>query len=229
MNGKRILVVEDDLNIARLVRDYLERAGFDVTVAGDGGAAVASARGSRPDLVVLDLGLPGMDGLDVARELRTGSPVPIVMVTARGEETDRIVGLEIGADDYVVKPFSPKELVARVRAVLRRTSGHRPAANDVIRVRGIEVDLRRRRVVVAGRPVEVTATEFDLLATLAREPGRVFTRGQLLDAIRGVAFESYERAIDAHVKNLRRKIEPVPGRPQYVLTVHGVGYRFADD
>jgi DNA-binding response OmpR family regulator len=226
---KRILVVEDEMKIARLVRDYLERAGFDVTVVGDGSAAVSSARGSRPDLVVLDLGLPGMDGLDVAREIRASSVTPIVILTARGDETDRIVGLELGADDYVVKPFSPKELVARVRAVLRRTSAATGPATDLIRAAGIEVDLRRRRVTAEGRPVELTPTEFQLLATLAREPGRVFTRGQLLDAIHGVAFESYERAIDAHVKNLRKKIEPTTGTPRYVLTVHGVGYRFADD
>ena len=225
---KRVLVVEDEMNIARLIRDYLERAGFDVTVAGDGGAALSSARGSRPDLVVLDLGLPGMDGLDVARRLRADSSVPIVILTARGEETDRIVGLELGADDYVVKPFSPKELVARIRAVLRRVSGHERSPSEVLRLAGVEVDLRRRRVAVAGRPVELTPTEFELLTALAREPGRVFTRGQLLDAIHGVAFESYERAIDAHVKNLRKKIEPAPGRPRYILTVHGVGYRFAD-
>jgi two-component system, OmpR family, alkaline phosphatase synthesis response regulator PhoP len=155
--------------------------------------------------------------------------VPIVMLTARGDETDRIVGLELGADDYVVKPFSPKELVARVRAVLRRSeaasSGGR---SEVLRVADVEVDLPRMRVTVGGRPVELTPTEFQLLAAMVREPGRVFTRGQLLDAVHGVAFESYERAVDAHVKNLRKKIEPIPGHPRYLLTVHGVGYRFAD-
>jgi DNA-binding response OmpR family regulator len=225
---KRILVVEDEMKIARLVRDYLEHAGFDVTVASDGEAAVASARGTKPDLVVLDLGLPGRDGLDVARELRRSSSVPIVMLTARGDETDRVVGLELGADDYVVKPFSPKELVARVRAVLRRTAGMSRSSAEVLRVAGVEVDLLRRRVTVQGRGVELTPTEFDLLVTFVREPGRVFTRGQLLDALHGVAIESYERAIDAHVKNIRKKIEPTPGRHRYLLTVHGVGYRFAD-
>jgi DNA-binding response OmpR family regulator len=150
------------------------------------------------------------------------------MLTARGEETDRVVGLELGADDYVVKPFSPRELVARVRAVLRRTEAAGAGRTEVLRVADVQVDLPRMRVAVAGRPVELTPTEFQLLATLARQPGRVFTRGQLLDAVHGVAFESYERAIDAHVKNLRRKIEPTPGRPRYLLTVHGVGYRFAD-
>jgi DNA-binding response OmpR family regulator len=149
------------------------------------------------------------------------------MLTARGDESDRIVGLELGADDYVVKPFSPKELVARVRAVLRRTNAAPDA--DVLRAAGIEVDVPRRRVTVAGRSIELTPTEFELVATMVRQPGRVFTRSQLLDAVHGVAFDSYERAIDAHVKNIRRKLEPEPGRPRYLLTVHGVGYRFADD
>ena len=223
---KRILVVEDESKIARLVRDYLEHAGFEVVVAGDG-RGVAEARRARPDLVVLDLGLPG-HGLDVARSLRRTSNVPIVMLTAWGDETDRIVGLELGADDYVVKPFSPKELVARVRAVLRRTEAATSGGAEVLRVADVEVDLPRMRVAVGGRPVELTPTEFQLLAAMVREPGRVFTRGQLLDAVHGVAFESYERAVDAHVKNLRKKIEPTPGHPRYLLTVHGVGYRFAD-
>jgi two-component system, OmpR family, alkaline phosphatase synthesis response regulator PhoP len=224
---RTILVVEDEMNIARLVRDYLERAGFDVTVTGDGGSAIASARGRPPDLVVLDLGLPDRDGFDVARELRRTSGVPIVMLTARGDESDRIVGLELGADDYVVKPFSPKELVARVRAVLRRADAA-ASGPDIIRAGDVEVDGRRRSVSVSGRPVDLTATEFELLATVAREAGRVFTRSQLLDAIHGVAVETYERAIDAHVKNVRKKIEPDPGRPRYLVTVRGVGYRFAD-
>ena len=222
-----VLVVEDEIEIARVVRDYLRNAGFEVIVVGDGGSAVASVRSAKPDLLVLDLGLPGRDGLDVAREIRRWSDTPIVMLTARGDETDRIVGLEIGADDYVVKPFSPKELVARVRAVLRRT---RTAArgDEVVRAGDVEIDTAKMRVSVGGTLVDLTPTEFQLLATLAREPGRVFTRSQLLDAVHGVAIESYERAIDAHVKNIRRKIEPEPGSPRYVVTVHGVGYRFAD-
>jgi DNA-binding response OmpR family regulator len=224
---KTILVVEDEMKIARVVRDYLERAGFGVLVAGDGEAALASTRGAKPDLVVLDLGLPGRDGLDVTRELRRASSVPIVMLTARGDEADRIVGLELGADDYVVKPFSPKELVARIRAVLRRTES-RASGPEVMRVGEIQLDVPRMRASVAGRSVDLTPTEFQLVATLLREPGRVFTRAQLLDAVHGVAFESYERAIDAHVKNIRKKIEPTPGTPRYVLTVHGVGYRFAN-
>jgi two-component system, OmpR family, alkaline phosphatase synthesis response regulator PhoP len=222
-----VLVVEDEIEIARVVRDYLRKAGFEVIVVGDGGSAVASVRSAKPDLLVLDLGLPGRDGLDVAREIRRWSDTPIVMLTARGDETDRIVGLEIGADDYVVKPFSPKELVARVRAVLRRT---RTAArgDEIVRAGDVEIDTAKMRVSVGGTQVDLTPTEFQLLATLAREPGRVFTRSQLLDAVHGVAIESYERAIDAHVKNIRRKIEPTPGSPRYVETVHGVGYRFAD-
>jgi DNA-binding response OmpR family regulator len=222
-----VLVVEDEIEIARVVRDYLRNAGFEVIVVGDGGSAVASVRSAKPDLLVLDLGLPGRDGLDVAREIRRWSDTPIVMLTARGDETDRIVGLEIGADDYVVKPFSPKELVARVRAVLRRS---RTAArgDEVVRAGDVEIDTAKMRVSVAGTQVDLTPTEFQLLATLAREPGRVFTRSQLLDAVHGVAIESYERAIDAHVKNIRRKIEREPGSPRYVVTVHGVGYRFAD-
>jgi two-component system, OmpR family, alkaline phosphatase synthesis response regulator PhoP len=222
-----VLVVEDEIEIARIVRDYLRNAGFEVIVVGDGGSAVASVRGAKPDLLVLDLGLPGRDGLDVAREIRRWSDTPIVMLTARGDETDRIVGLELGADDYVVKPFSPKELVARVRAVLRRS---RTAArgDEIVRAGDVEIDTGKMRVSVGGASVELTPTEFQLLATLARQPGRVFTRSQLLDAVHGVAIESYERAIDAHVKNLRRKIEPTPGNPRYIVTVHGVGYRFAD-
>jgi DNA-binding response OmpR family regulator len=222
-----VLVVEDELEIARVVRDYLQHAGFEVIVVGDGGSAVASVRSAKPDLLVLDLGLPGTDGLDVAREVRRWSETPIVMLTARGDESDRIVGLELGADDYVVKPFSPKELVARIRAVLRRSRTSQ-RGDEVIRVADVEVDTAKMRVTVAGEAVELTPTEFQLLAALAREPGRVFTRSQLLDAVHGVAIESYERAIDAHVKNIRRKIEPTPGSPRYVLTVHGVGYRFAD-
>ncbi len=227
--ARTVLVVEDEPKILDVVRDYLVDAGFSVTTAADGPAALASARAVAPDLVVLDLGLPGLDGIDVARELHRRSQVPIIMLTARGSEVDRVLGLELGADDYLVKPFSPRELVARVRAVLRRSGGS--AAGDdhgPIRVGDVTVDPSRRTVAVAGRPVDLTATEFELLAHLARQPGRVFTRSQLLDAIHGVAIESYDRAIDAHVKNIRRKLEPDPHRPRYVVTVHGVGYRFAD-
>lgn len=224
---KQILVVDDEPEIARIVRDYLAAAGFGVTVAADGESALAAARAGRPDLVILDLGLPRRDGLDVLRELRRIGDVPVVVLTARGEETDRIVGLELGADDYVVKPFSPKELVARVRAILRRIDAG-AETDETIRIADLDIDVPRMRVTVGDRPIDLTPTEFQLLATLARQPGRVFTRGQLLDALHGVAFESYERAIDAHVKNIRRKIEPSPSEPRYIQTVYGVGYRFAD-
>jgi DNA-binding response OmpR family regulator len=224
----KVLVVEDELSIARIVRDYLAHAGFDVALAADGDAALTQARGFKPDLVILDLRLPKRDGLDVARELRRSSEVPIVMLTARGEEADRVAGLELGADDYVVKPFSPRELIARVRAVLRRTEARGRNAAEVRDVGDLSIDVPKMRATVRRTPVDLTPTEFQLLATLMREPGRVFTRSQLLDAIHGVAFESYERAIDAHVKNIRRKIEPAPAQPRYILTVHGVGYRLAD-
>jgi two-component system, OmpR family, alkaline phosphatase synthesis response regulator PhoP len=224
-----ILVVDDEPHIVRLVRDYLEHSGFGVLTAADGPSALRTVRTGHPDLVILDLGLPGLDGLDVARALRRDGEVPIIMLTARAEESDKLVGLELGADDYLGKPFSPKELVARVRAVLRRVEGVRRGGTDVVRVGDdVELDVPRMLVRIGGRRVELTRTEFQLLETMARQPGRVFTRAQLLDAVRGVAFESYERAIDAHVKNIRRKIEPDPRRPRYVLTVFGVGYRFAE-
>ena len=224
---RKVMVVDDEPKIVELARDYLEHAGFSVVVAHDGKAALATARVQQPDLIVLDLGLPELDGLDVARTLRQESSVPIVMLTGRSEESDKLVGLELGADDYVTKPFSPKELVARVRAVLRRTERPR-SETEVVRVGDLTLDLPRMRTTVAERSVELTPTEFQLVATMAKEPGRVFTRGQLLDAVHGVAFESYERAIDAHVKNIRHKLEPDPARPRYLLTVYGVGYRFAE-
>ncbi len=223
-----ILVVDDEPKIATLARDYLEHAGFAVVTAGDGPTALATVRQRRPDLVVLDLGLPGLDGLDVTRQLRRDSSIPIVMLTARDDELDKLLGLELGADDYVTKPFSPRELVARVRAVLRRAE-RPPEAGETIRAGDLTLDVPRMRAEVAGRAVDLTPTEFQLLATLAARPGRIFTRAQLLDAVRGVTFETYERAINSHVKNLRRKLEPDPRRPRYVLTVYGVGYRFADD
>ena len=225
---KTILVVDDEPKIVELARDYLEHAGFAVVSASDGSEALTRARTDHPDLVVLDLGLPKLDGLDVARALRRDSNVPIVILSGRSDESDKLVGLELGADDYVTKPFSPKELVARVRAVLRRIE--RPTlASDLIRAADVTLDVPRMRVRAGDRDVDLTPTEFQLLAALAREPGRVFTRSQLLDAVHGVAFESYERAIDAHVKNIRRKLEPDPRAPHYLQTVHGVGYRFRDD
>jgi DNA-binding response OmpR family regulator len=222
----RILVVDDEPKIVRLVRDYLEHAGFTVTVARNGREALMRARTEPPDLVVLDLGLPELDGLDVTRSLRRDSSVPIIMLTARDDETDTVLGLELGADDYVTKPFSPRELVARVRAVLRRQASD--SSGEVLRAGDLVLDLPRLRATVDDRVVPLTATEFQLLATMARQPGRVFTRSQLLDAIHGVAFESYERAIDAHVKNIRRKLEADPRSPRYLLTVYGVGYRLTD-
>ncbi|HET9085610.1 MAG TPA: response regulator transcription factor [Candidatus Limnocylindrales bacterium] len=226
--SRTILVVDDEPRIVELARDYLEHAGFRVITANDGRAALDAARRNHPDLIVLDLGLPGLDGLDVTRELRRDGSIPIVMVTARDDELDKLLGLELGADDYLTKPFSPRELVARVKAVLRRTD--RPAeASDVIRVGELQLDVPRMRTEVGGKTIDLTPTEFTLLATLARQPGRIFTRSQLLDALHGVAFESYERAIDSHIKNLRRKLEPDPREPRFVLTVYGVGYRLADD
>jgi DNA-binding response OmpR family regulator len=226
--SRTILVVDDEPRIVELARDYLEHAGFRVITASEGRAALDVVRHDRPDLVVLDLGLPGLDGLDVTRELRRDGSIPIVMVTARDDELDKLLGLELGADDYLTKPFSPRELVARVKAVLRRTD--RPTdPSDVMRVGELQLDVPRMRTELAGRSIDLTPTEFTLLATLARQPGRIFTRSQLLDALHGVAFESYERAIDSHIKNLRRKLEPDPRQPRYVLTVYGVGYRLADD
>ena len=223
VNVATILVVDDEPRIVQLVRDYLEHGGFTVLTASDGPSALRTARTGRPDLVVLDLSLPGLDGLDVARSLRREGVVPIIMLTARTEESDKLVGLELGADDYMTKPFSPKELVARVRAVLRRAEGM-AASSDVIRVgASVELDPSRMEARFDGRRVDLTRSEFQIVSAMARQPGRVFTRAQLLDAVRGVAFESYERAIDAHIKNIRRKIGA-----RYVETVFGVGYRFAE-
>ncbi len=225
---KTILVVDDEPKIVQLARDYLEHAGFAVLIASDGPAALHAARSAKPDLIVLDLGLPQIDGLDVTRSLRKDSNVPIIMLTARSEESDKLIGLELGADDYVTKPFSPKELVARVRTVLRRAD-HSSMTDDLIRVADLTLDVPRMKPTIGDREVELTPTEFQLLATLARQPGRIFTRAQLLDAVHGIAFESYERAIDAHIKNIRRKIEPNPHEPRYILTVYGMGYKFADE
>ena len=226
---KTILVVDDEPKITQLVQDYLERAGFGVHVAYDGRKALSLAKTEKPDMVVLDLGLPQLDGLDFTREFRKSSNAPIIMLTARSDESDKLIGLELGADDYMTKPFSPKELVARVRVVFRRIENAISTNAEMIRVADLMLDVPRMRVTAEGHEVEeLTPTEFELLATLARQPGRVFTRAQLLDAIHGVAFESYERAIDAHIKNIRRKIEVKASEPQYILTVYGVGYKFAD-
>jgi DNA-binding response OmpR family regulator len=222
-----ILVVDDEKKIIQITSDYLEAAGYSVLTADDGISALRVVDESHPDLVILDLGLPGMDGLDVCRELRKISDVPIIILTARGEESDKIVGLELGADDYITKPHSPKELVARVRAVLRRMEKS-TSDEEIFRVGKVRFDVPKMRLTIEETDIELTPTEFELLLTLARQPGRIFTRSQLLDAIHGVAFDSYERAIDAHIKNIRRKIEPDPREPRFVLTVYGVGYKFND-
>jgi two-component system alkaline phosphatase synthesis response regulator PhoP len=222
---KTILIVDDEPRIAEIARDYLEQAGFKVITASNGTDAIA--RAPLADLIVLDLGLPRMDGLDVTRAVRRDSNVPIIMLTARVEESDKLVGLELGADDYITKPFSPKELVARVRAVIRRAEAP-PERGDVLRAGDVMLDVPRMKATASGKPIDLTPTEFQLLAMLVRKPGRVFTRAQLLDAIRGVSVESFERAIDAHIKNLRRKLEPDARNPRYILTIYGVGYKFAD-
>jgi DNA-binding response OmpR family regulator len=224
---RTILIVEDEPRIAGLVRDYLEHAGFGVLTAGDGQGGLALARTRRPDAIVLDLGLPRLDGLDVIRSLRRDSDVPILILTARGDETDRVTGLELGADDYVVKPFSPRELVARVRALLRRTDA-RAQPDEHITTGDLEIDVARRRVVALGNEVVLTPTEFELLRALAREPGRVWTRGQLLDTVHGFSLETYERAIDGHIRNLRRKLAPDGTGERFVRTVHGVGYALVE-
>jgi two-component system alkaline phosphatase synthesis response regulator PhoP len=219
-----ILLVEDEPAIAEIAADYLRLAGFEVTVASDGVRALDLARGRHPDLVILDLGLPKLDGLEVARTLRRDSDVPIVMLTARVEEDDRLLGFEIGADDYVTKPFSPRELVARVKAVLSRTAARAGRSSaETFRAAGLEFDLPRMRVTRDRQAIDLTPSEFQLLATLARHAGRVFTRGQLLDAIHGSDGEAFDRAIDSHVKNIRRKLGG-----DYIDTVYGVGYRFVE-
>jgi DNA-binding response OmpR family regulator len=224
---KTILVVDDEPSIAQIAGDYLRHGGFSVITASNGVDALSLARTRRPDLVVLDLGLPRMDGLEVARTLRREGDVPIIMLTARIEESDRLAGLELGADDYMTKPFSPRELVARVRSVLRRVDGA-AAPSDVFRRGDLTVQVSRMQVTREGAAIDFTPTEFQLFAALAARPGRIFTRAQLLDAVRGTDVDSFERAIDTHIKNIRRKIEPDPRRPRYVLTVYGMGYKFAE-
>jgi two-component system, OmpR family, alkaline phosphatase synthesis response regulator PhoP len=222
-----ILVVDDEPKIMRLARDYLEQSGFRVLPVDDGVAALAAARQEKPDLIVLDLNLPGMDGLDVCRALRRESDVPIIMLTARVDEMDRLIGLELGADDYIVKPFSPRELVARVRAVLRRTQGD-VQTTGLIRAGELEIDLNGHRVVLRGEIIKLTRIEFNLLAVLAQHPGQTMSRAQLIDRLHGVAEGGFDRSIDAHIKNLRRKIEDDPADPHYVLTVYGIGYQFTE-
>jgi len=224
-----ILIIEDEPELVRVLRSYLEQAGFSVLTAGRGDTGLSIWEHKRPDLVLLDLNLPGLDGLDVAREIRRKANTPILMLTARVEEADQLVGLELGADDYLPKPFSPRVVVARVRALLRR-AGMEPATTHRVQIADLDIDLDAHQVSRAGQPVELTPTEFNLLVTLASQPGRAFSRAQLLDAAQGASeagYEGYERAIDAHVKNLRAKLELDPRQPRYVETVFGVGYRFA--
>jgi DNA-binding response OmpR family regulator len=225
----KILVVDDDRNIVDLVRLYLERDGYQVLVAYDGLEALRLARQRRPDLIVLDLLLPEVDGLDVCRILQTESKVPIIMLTAKTTEEDKLIGLELGADDYVTKPFSPRELVARVRAVLRRVDQEAPQGPMELRFADLVIDRRSHEVRMQDEVVNLTPTEFRLLEVLAEEPGRAFTRLELLDRVFGYDFVGFERTVDVHVKNLRKKIEPDPKQPTYIQTVYGVGYKFSED
>jgi len=229
MTKSKILVVDDDRKIVGLVRLYLERDGYRVLVAYDGLKALELARQRRPDLVVLDLLLPEVDGLDVCRILQTESQVPIIMLTAKTTEADRLVGLDLGADDYVTKPFSPRELVARVRAVLRRVGEEAPQGPAEACFADLVINRRRHEARVRGQVVDLTPTEFRLLEVLAGEPGRAFTRLELLDRVFGYDFEGFERTVDVHVKNLRKKIEADPKQPTYVKTIYGVGYKFSGD
>ena len=220
---EKILVVDDDKHMVDIVRAYLEKDGYRVAAAFDGRTALEAAKREKPSLLILDLMLPEISGWDVMRSLRQSSDVPVIMLTARDDPVDKVVGLELGADDYVVKPFEPKELLARVRAILRRA---RPAEPRTPLTLGpLSIDPSRHEVRLGERRIHLTPTEFAILHTMARHPGVVYTRLQLLEAVQGETYEGYERAIDSHIKNLRQKLEPDPRRPKYVVTVHGVGYR----
>lgn len=220
---KKILVVDDERKIVDIVRAYLEKEGYRVITATDGESAVSIFRQEKPDLMVLDLMLPKISGNDVCRMIRKESDTPIVMLTARDELTDKVIGLELGADDYVTKPFEGRELVARIKAILRRSEPRSFA--PVVRTGDLTVDTERRQATLGERTIELTTTEFDLLRLLAAHPGRVFSRAEILDRLQGDTYEGYERTIDSHVKNLRRKIEPDPERPTYIHTVYGAGYK----
>lgn len=224
MSTANILVVDDEKRIVEIVRAYLEREGYRVTAAYDGKAALAAVEKEKPDLVILDLMLPEVSGWDVCRRLRASSSIPIIMLTARDDVTDKVVGLELGADDYVTKPFDPKELVARVKAALRRANAG-PPPKPSLTVGDLVIDREKRLVRRGENTIELTATEFDILTVMAENPGRVFSRMKLLDRVQGDAYEGYERTIDSHIKNLRKKIEPDPNHPTHILTVHGVGYK----
>ncbi|MBT3389042.1 MAG: response regulator transcription factor [Chloroflexi bacterium] len=222
----KILIIEDEPELVKVLRSYLEKSNFDVITAYRGDSGLTAWEQQKPDLVLLDLNLPGMDGLDVAREIRRKADTPIIMLTARVEEMDQLIGLELGADDYIAKPYSPRLVVAKVRAVLRRAVAE-PIPSQVLTVADIQIDLDAHTVHQAGIPIELTPTEFDLLVALVAQPGRAYSRMQLLEASQGAAYEGYERTIDAHIKNLRAKLEPDPKAPRYIETVFGVGYRFA--
>ena len=217
---KKILIVDDEPQIVEICSDYLKAAGYETVTASNGAQGLSLARHEKPDLIVLDLMMPEMDGLDVCREIRRESNVPIIMLTARVEETDKLIGLELGADDYITKPFSPRELVARVRVVLRRAANS--PDNDIIRAGDVELDRAHYEVHLPDKTIPLTSTEFEILATLMSQPGRIFSRAQLLTATHGITFESLERAIDSHIRNLRHKLEPA----ELIVTVHGVGYKF---
>ncbi len=221
-----ILIIEDEPELVKVLRSYLEKSNFDVLTAYRGDTGLSTWEHERPDLVLLDLNLPGLDGLDVAREIRRKGDTPIIMLTARVEETDQLIGLELGADDYVTKPFSPRVVVAKVRAVLRRL-GAEATPTQVLKIADLEIDLDAYSVTRSGESLDLTPTEFEILSTMAASPGRAYSRMRLLEATQGAAFEGYERTIDAHIKNLRAKIEPDPKNPQYIETVFGIGYRFA--
>jgi two-component system alkaline phosphatase synthesis response regulator PhoP len=226
MAGKKILVVDDDVKTVELVRLYLNRDGYRVLTAYDGVEALRIARESHPDLIVLDLMLPGIDGLEICRTLRTESDVPIIMLTAMTTDQDRLTGLDLGADDYVTKPFSPRELAARVRAVLRRLPGER--GPEKIEHGELTMDFLKYEAFIAGQPLNLTPVEFKLLGVLAKEPGRVFSRAQIIEKAFGYDFDSFDRTIDVHILNLRRKIEPDPRHPRYIKTVYGAGYKLLE-
>jgi DNA-binding response OmpR family regulator len=225
MTQNTVLVVDDEKQIVILLRAYLEEAGYRVVTAPDGRQALYVARHEKPDLVILDLMMPEMDGWEFTRRFRQEIDAPIIMLTARVEDLDKILGLELGADDYITKPFSPREVVARVRAVLRR-SLQTPDPRGVLRAGDLVLDIENHTVTRAGRDLDLTPTEFSLLAALMRRPGRVMSRLGLLESAQGDAYEGYERTVDVHIKNLRRKIEPVPKSPRFIVTVFGVGYKF---
>ncbi len=224
----RILIIEDEIELSKVLSSYLEKANYQVMTAEQGDQGLDLWSRKKPDLVILDLNLPGMDGLDIAREIRRKADTPIIMVTARVEETDRLIGLELGADDYITKPFSPREVVARVRAVLRR-AGTSQESQDVLRLGSLEIDRSGHEVARDDQRIDLTPTEFKLLEVMASQPGRVFSRLQLLEATQDDVYEGYERTIDAHIKNLRAKIEPDPRNPIFIETVFGVGYRFSKE